>query len=85
MDIAKHNGIVADKNQIWVTDTSGNSWPQPTARVKGWLPGDDTTVEVIMILGDLPTNILRLDLLKGHPWVDLGGKEWVFDLPPDSV
>ena len=64
-DVADHNGIVADKKQIWVTDVFGTSQPQATARVKCWLPGDETATETIMILGPLPTNILGLDLLQG--------------------
>ena len=69
-DVANRNGIIADKKQIWVTDIFGSSQPQPTAKVKCWLPGDSSPVKVTMILGPLPTNILGLDLLKGRSWVD---------------
>ena len=58
-DVANHYGIVADKKRIWVTDVFGNSRPQPTARVKCWLPGDESPAEVL-ILGRLPTNIVGL-------------------------
>lgn len=30
-------------------------------------------------------NILELDLLKGHIWTDVRGREWVFGLPSPSV
>lgn len=84
-DVANRYGIVADKKRIWVTDVFGNSRPQSTARVKCWLPGDESPIEVLMILGRLPTNILGLDLLRGRAWVDSKGKEWVFGLPTVTV
>ncbi|XP_040977018.1 uncharacterized protein LOC121232714 [Aquila chrysaetos chrysaetos] len=84
-DVANRHGIIADKKQIWVTDVFGSSQPQPTAKVKCWLPGDSSPVEVTMILGPLPTNILGLDLLKGRSWVDSKGREWKFGCPAISV
>ena len=85
VDVASCYGIVADKKQIWVTDVFGNSKPQPTARVRCWLPRDTSPVEVTMILGSLPTNILGMDLLKERPWVDSNGREWKFRFPAASV
>ena len=84
-EVAKRNGIIADKKQIWVTDVFGDSKPQPTARVKCWLPGNETATEAMMILGNFPTNILGLDLLKGQAWVDSKGREWKFGSPTASI
>ncbi|XP_051644256.1 uncharacterized protein LOC127471415 [Manacus candei] len=84
-EAATQCGIKPDKKEIWVTDAFGKSQPQYTARVKCWLPGDETAPETTMIVGPLPANILGLDLLKGRAWRDARGREWVFGLPSLSV
>jgi len=45
-DVSDCNGLVANKNQIWVTAVFGNSKPQRTAGVRCCLLGDTLPVEV---------------------------------------
>ncbi|MCQ4179388.1 hypothetical protein FK518_27930, partial [Klebsiella pneumoniae] len=55
------------------------------AQVKLTLPGEENTVTVTMVIGNIPTNLLGMDVLKGKGWKDPEGLWWTFGTPQLNI
>lgn len=51
------------------------------ALVKLTLPGDESPVTIVMAVGNIPFNLLGVDVLKGRQWEDTEGLVWSFGTP----
>lgn len=51
------------------------------ALVKVTLPGDENQLTVKMVIGDIPNNLLGMDVLAGRQWEDTEGFLWSFGTP----
>ncbi|GAB0209514.1 pol-like protein ENS-3 [Grus japonensis] len=49
------------------------------------LPGEDSATTVAMVVGELPFNLLGLDVLKGKTWIDNKGRQWSFGSPTVDI
>ncbi|KAK2534918.1 hypothetical protein Q9233_003830 [Columba guinea] len=51
----------------------GSAEVMKVAWVKLLLPGNERTVTIKMVIGDIPNSLLGMDILKGRQWEDSEG------------
>ncbi|KAF4804603.1 hypothetical protein TURU_006377 [Turdus rufiventris] len=51
------------------------------ALVKIFLPGEDNQLLIKLVIGDIPNNLLGMDVLAGRQWEDDEGYLWSFGTP----
>ena len=73
------------KRHFCVLNALGSTEIMKAAPVRLTLPGEGGTMTIIMVVGDIPTNLLGMDALRGKQWEDSEGLLWTFGTPPLHV
>lgn len=75
---AQRCGVIPSKRNICVLNALGSTEVMNVVPVKLMLPGEEGTITIDMVVGNIPTNLLGIDALKGRGWEDSEGLLWTF-------
>ncbi|MCQ4078797.1 hypothetical protein FK519_28945, partial [Klebsiella pneumoniae] len=82
---AQRCGVSPSRRRFCVLNALGSTEAMSVAQVKLTLPGEENTVTVTMVIGNIPTNLLGMDVLKGKGWKDPEGLWWTFGTPQLNI
>lgn len=75
---AQQCGTKTSKMPLVVSDAFGNVKVQTLVQTSLRLPGDNNSIIVQMMMGEFPSNLLGIYILKGHKWTYNTGGTWTF-------
>ena len=82
---ARRCGVIPSKQNVCVLNALGSTEVMNVAPVRLMLPGEESTVTIYMVVGNIPTNLLGIDALKGRGWEDSEGLLWTFGTPQLNI
>ncbi|KAL2293754.1 hypothetical protein Nmel_018945, partial [Mimus melanotis] len=74
-------GIVPTKRKCLVLNTLGNQEDMDIVLIKILLPGEENLLLIKIAIGDIPNDLLGMDVLAGRQWEDEDGCLWSFGNP----
>ena len=75
---AQRCGVIPSKQNVCVLNALGSTEVMNVVPVKLMLPGEEGTITIDMVVGNILTNLLGIDALKGRGWEDSERLLWTF-------
>ena len=82
---AQKCGIIPNRKRSFVLNALGTTEVMDIALVKILLPAEENQLLIKLFIGDIPNNLLGMDVLAGRQWEDEEGCLWSFGTPRLNV